>query len=147
MTLLQGIQRFFSLPMKDILLIFFVLELIIGSISMLTFFPIIFNLVIIPKIEKKVGTKLEYRNIVYDIQPFGLLIGKYFEIMFYIVVKHVTLKLGFNPSKIRLGPRFALQLVNYDIRQASYFELFMCYLALFNIVQFFGFGGYTYFTH
>ncbi len=138
------IEKFFSLPFQDILMIFFLLDLIIGTISILTIFPLIFNLIIIPKIEKKIKAKLEYRNIVYNFQP--IVLGKYFEIMFYIIIKHVAFKLGFNPDQIKFGQRFALQLVNYDVRQVSWFELFMCYLAFANLIQLFSFGMYAYFV-
>lgn len=145
MTISDVFKYVFSLSEKELISILFSLELFIGAISTLTIFPLIFNLIIIPKIEKKIGEKLEYRNIVYNMQP--LVLGKYYEIMFYIVVKHMAFKLGFNSNKIKLGPRFALQLVNYDVQKASLFELFMCYLAFANIMQLIGFGAYLSLMH
>ena len=96
--------------------------------------PLIFNFFLIPKIEKKIGKKLEYKHYIYQVALFGSFFGRYIEISYYMVVKFIASKLGFDPNKVNLGKLLALQSVNYNIEEASYVEVGISFFALGNIL-------------
>lgn len=116
---------------------FWCVAFIVIGINTLIIFPIIFNCFIIPKIEKKVGQKLEFISASYIFVSTyyyligGEVLGKYCEIAMYIVIKYLASKFG---KKLNNKSRNALQSINYDIKRASRFELVMSFAVFLNII-------------
>lgn len=115
---------------------------ILSMISGLTFYPLIFNYIIVPEIERKLGQKLGYYRMNYRLASFSKFLGRYAEISFYIFVKSVAHLFGKDPNKMRVGPRtFALQKVNYPYEMFTKKEIIWSTLAIINTLLFFGCGG------
>ena len=140
MAIMQYVELFESISLINKIKCIYMAETLITIFSLFTFFPIIFNFKIIPRIEKIVGEKLIYTHIVYQMTPFGTYCRYLVDIVPYIMVKHIAYLFGFDPNKVRVGNKsYALQRVNYDIKNVSRFELFLCYLACVIIIQMFTF--------
>jgi len=109
-------------------------------IDFLIIFPIIFHLLIIPKIEKRIGEKLKYKMPIYNWQIFAKWFTPPVDIGMAIFIKYLIWKIlnrspgkiwGFNPN----NPH-ALMQVDYDIRQASYTEIVISFLVIIHIFIF-----------
>jgi hypothetical protein len=117
----------------------------IGIISMLSgviVFPIVFNRVIVPEIERKVGQKLGYYALNYRL----MFRGKYFmrqtEIAFYIFVKCLVKLFGKDPNAFKFYPKaYALQKVNYPYELFSRKEIIWSFMLMLDYLLFFSCGG------
>lgn len=104
---------------------------------------LIFNIYIIPKIEKKVGQKLIYESqyylLTHKMHPLaGKYIGQATEIMIYIFTYYMLWKFGKYGWKINhVEPTYALSKVNYKIETASKLEVFLTFCFSFNVVLIF----------
>ncbi len=110
---------------------------IAGTISVfatIVIFPWIFNRKIIPNIEKRVGQRLEFTLFTYALLPGMYTFMRYGEIVWYIVIKHMAVKMGYDQTKL-VAWGSALQNINYDVRNASHCELIMSYLAVLNLLM------------
>jgi hypothetical protein len=96
------------------------------------FFPPIFNFIIIPRIEKKLGKKLQFPSIHYRIVPSNRYFAKSLDISLYIVIKYITYKITKNPDECRLldKSKLALKYANYPITMASRFEIVMSFIVI-----------------
>jgi hypothetical protein len=101
-------------------------------LNMLITFPIIFNFFIIPKIEARVGRKLEFNSLVYCMLPkfLGVWIGKHFDIACSIF----SFKLL---GKLPRRAEYTLNKGDYDIGAVSRFEVVMSFLDVLNGLLFF----------
>ena len=114
---------------------------IIGLIYFLIAAPIIFHLFIIPKIEKRLGKKLQYKQVIYQWQVFAKWFVPVMDIGFFITILYLTWKIT-GKKKIEIWEKvtanaYALAQTNYDIAEASYFEIFMSFLS---VIYMFYFG-------
>lgn len=98
-------------------------------------FPIFFHFLILPKIEKRIGKKLEYRSVLYKFQifsqwvypPIDIARGVVWRCFCWIFFKKVEGR--FEYSNINSSP---LVRVGYDVRQASKFEIVISFLSFLN---------------
>jgi|GEM_PF-4803126 len=127
-------------------------QAILSSLSVLLMFnffnffillPYTFRFYIVPKIEKRIGEKLPFAMTLYQTQPFSKFFGRPFDIGQAIMNKYLIWKFtGKTDTGIWGGARipyssFAIMHVNYDIRDASFIEIFMSFLEIFNTLSFF----------
>lgn len=123
---------------------------VIFWIGMLSFFnlavtfPIIFNCFVIPRIEKKVGKKLEFTTSLYYWGCNTWL--HYWDIAWYVGEKYIAMKITKKPSdQIRYKPSAALQKINYKVETASKFEIFISLTTITSLLLFFVIGALLYF--
>lgn len=95
--------------------------------SWIIILPILYNCMIIPHIEKRLGLKLEFSSISYKYQKnlfpiFGKYLAAAGEVAFYLFLKFLILLITKKPEKVSLRNN-ALQKVNYEIRDASSLEI------------------------
>ena len=111
------------------------------TVSMLSM-PFLFTFYIIPKIEKRVGKKLEFVMPNYYLLPGSKFVTGYFEISWCIIKKYLMWKLNkLNYNSIKPNSKWALWRSNYRIEGASRFEIFISFFALINIILFFLIGS------
>lgn len=101
-------------------------------INSMLIFPIIFNYLLIPKIEKRIGQKLNFCLAMYNGYLFGKFFCRYIEIMYSILILYFRFKLTRNPKDKKLASFFALGQIDYQISTASPFEIIMSFLGLIN---------------
>ncbi|MDF2866532.1 MAG: hypothetical protein K0S11_2 [Gammaproteobacteria bacterium] len=117
----------------------------IGTISMLiivTLFPLVFNRIIVPEIERKIGQKLGY----YMIQYRMMFRGKYFmrqtEIAFYIFAKCLIKWFGKDPNTVKIYPKaYALQKINYPYELFTRKEIMWSFAVMISYLLFITCGG------
>lgn len=115
----------------------------ISIFTMLNFifiFPIIFHAFVIPKIEKRLGKKLNFKQVIYKWQIFSSWFQPPVDIGMFISILYVTWKLT-GEKVIKRWERdttnaYALAQTNYDISQASFLELLMSFLSYLNMLIF-----------
>lgn len=98
------------------------------AILNLTFFPLLFWLIYIPDMEKKIAQKFHF-NPAYNYIPFGKFIFGYFEIATSIVTRYLSLKLFKNQNKIKMNVVKVFEKTNYDIFQVSRSAIVMSFFA------------------
>ena len=104
--------------------------------------PFLFTFYIIPKIEKRLGKKLEFVMLNYNLLPGNKFLAGYFEISWCIVKKYLMWKLKkSNFNEVRPSSKWALWRSNYRIEDASRFEIFISFFALTNIILGFSIGS------
>lgn len=107
--------------------------------AFLLIFPVIFNFYLIPKIEKKLCVKLQYRLEVYKLQSFSRWFVKPFDVGLVIVAQYLILKLKGSPSKFWFNNpnnTLALASTQYDIRGASCAEIIVSFLVVLDVCLF-----------
>ena len=111
------------------------------GINMLSM-PFLFTFYIIPKIEKRLGKKLEFVMLNYNLLPGNKFLAGYFEISWCIVKKYLMWKLKkSNFNEVRPSSKWSLWRSNYRIEDASRFEIFIGFFALTNIILGFSIGS------
>jgi hypothetical protein len=93
-----------------------------------TFFPLLFWLIFIPEMEKKIGQKF-YFNPIYSYFPFGKFIGGYFEIAISIVTRYISLKFFSDEKKIKLKENKVFEKTGYSIFQVSRAAILMSFIG------------------
>lgn len=126
--------------------IILLLMMIFSALYLVLIAPIVFNYFIIPKIEKKIGSKLEFINW-YEFYLFGKFSFRFAEIVSYIIIKYIALKLKKDPHKIKINSKMALMKINYDIKEASSIEIVMSFLTIISGLLFFIIGGIIWYMH
>lgn len=101
------------------------------AINRMVFFPCIFNFLIEPRIEKKLGKKLRYPPAMYDAMLFGHFTGRYAKIRTYIVMKYCGIPWRERWLNASGNP---LQRARYDITRCSRFEIVMSFIDSINII-------------
>lgn len=107
---------------------------VIGTIVL----PIIFNFVVYPKIEKRLGMRLKKWSFATDIWLFGKFFLSYSVLCTLVVTQWFMLIFAKNPDeaikKFNAKRAWATDLAkgNYNIRGASKFELLICFFATIN---------------
>jgi hypothetical protein len=119
----------------EIIELFSLLSSIIGLATgfiIVLFFPPIFNFIIIPRIEKKLGKKLQYRLQGYRFIPSNRYFLPAGDISLYIVIKYLMLKIAKNPNfKFKkIYANLALETAEYPITMASHFEIVMSFIVI-----------------
>lgn len=127
----QIIIYFLHLPAKEKILWITSLILIFSAINIIIISPVVFNYVIIPKIEKKLGTKLKFKTI-YDFFLFGNFSYRFLEVAIYIFLRYFFLKI--NPNYVWKYKNTALAKVNYDVRNASRLEIAMSFYSIISMI-------------
>ncbi len=135
--------------MKNISEVFFqfwsIYLIIIMFINFFIILPIIFKFIIIPKIEKRIGEKLKYLMSIYRWQIFSSWFVPPADVGFTISIQYFIWKIKKRPPGKLWGynenTNFALQRVNYDVRQASRLEISMSFLAMANMSIFIFLGS------
>jgi hypothetical protein len=103
----------------------------LSGIIMVTLWPIIYNLIIIPNLEKKLGQKLIFRGLRYEINSTRYITAKWIEIAWYIVKRATAYKLfGDQEHFPTLRWDKALLRAHYPVRLFSRFEIIMSFIAL-----------------
>ncbi len=105
-------------------------------INSLIILPIIFNFFVIPNIEKRLGKKLEFSRFIYWGKS-SIWFSAHLDIGHSIFAKYLIWKIW---GKVRVGnPKvvYALYQLNYDIREASKFEIIMSFWTTLNSLLFF----------
>ncbi len=109
-------------------------------INFMIVLPIVFKFFIIPKIEKRIGEKLQYKNPIYRWQIFSSWFMPPVDIAPTIISHYLIWKIkkrppgkifGFNPKSYS-----ALVRIPYDVRQATWLEIAMSFLVIVNISLF-----------
>ena len=114
----------------------------ISMISGVTLFPLVFNRIIVPEIERKIGQKLGYYMIYYEMKPFSKYLFRSAEVSFYIVAKCLIKRYGKDPNIVKVGPRsYALQRVNYSYEMFSKKEIRWSFAVIISYLLFFICGG------
>jgi len=126
----EAISDFMSLPINKIAVYVVLLYLFFTAIYQIIIMPIVFNYFIIPKLESKIGKKLEYRSY-YNFFLFGNWSFKSIEIANYIFLRYLFLKII--PNYKWRYKNSALAKVNYDIRTASKFEIVVSVFSMLNL--------------
>jgi hypothetical protein len=130
----------------DILLHVFLLNFgFMGMFNMFVTFPIIFNIFIIPKIEKQIGCKLHFTQPYLRTMPKCIYrwAGSNVQVSSYIVLKYLMMKFTGKPSdqtKSLSKSAPALQNVNYRVESASWFTIFMSFVVIINALSWFLLG-------
>lgn len=123
-------ESFIAASIDNKILSISIFFLCISSLKHFLFFPIVFNFKIIPRIEQKIGRRLQFSP-KYDYHfLFGSWFAKYLEISIHIFIKY--LELPFKDNKER-----ALIKVNYQCEEFSKQEIFWSLYAVLNIFVFF----------
>lgn len=114
---------FTSMPLSLMLGLIWFLS---GFIIILIVYPILYNFFVIPKIEKRVGKKLEYGTPLYILCSNyfwifgGKSLAKYLDLIPYIFIQYINWKFRVNR---KIDPWSCLFKVGYDIRKASKLEI------------------------
>ncbi len=120
----------FSLQLtKNVIMNISAFSLLITMINLLPVLPFIFNHVIIPKIEKKIGKRLQFDPI-YDSL---FLWGNYF-VRYLVVSMYIMIKIS-NFSFLKLK-RNALEKANYRRELITNWEIFWSLITLLNAIVF-----------
>ena len=115
---------------------------LISMISGLTLFPWVFNRIIVPEIERKVGQKLGYHMIQYDMMAHGRYLMRQTEISFYIFLKCLIKWYGKDPNAVKINPKgYALQIVNYPYELFTRKEILWSFAVMVNYLLFVICGG------
>jgi len=129
-----------TLPLIAYLIVLFTTT--ISMISSITLFPLVFNHIIVPEIERKIGQKLGYYMIHYAMKPFSKYMFRSAEVSFYIVAKCLIKRYGKDPNIVKVGPRsYALQRVNYPYEMFSKKEIRWSFAVIISYLLFFICGG------
>ncbi len=118
------------LVVKEMMFNIYLLFCPIVAINILFIIPLIFNLKVIPGIERKVGKKLKFELFSYSLHFFNSYFVRYGEIFLYILTIYLKI-----PQK--MNPKYALVQVAYPRELFSTSEIFWSFFALFNFVIFF----------
>ena len=112
-----------------------------GMFFHLIFFSLIFNYKVIPRIEKRLSEKLEFKYFpgYYLFPKFMHPLGYWADIGGYIVWSYL-----WHVPKKREG-QYALHYINYNIKDASRFEIVMSFLAIFTCIMVFVLLGISYY--
>lgn len=103
--------------------------------NLITVMPLIFHLVIIRGIEKKIGQKLIFEDQwIVDPSWFGIWFVRPFSIAFYMVIRYLCWKIAKNPEAKKLYYS-ALEKVHYPIQTATRFEIVMSFLYMINTLM------------
>jgi len=89
---------------------------------------------VIPKIEKRIGQKLNFCLAMYNGYLFGKFFCRYIEIMYSVLILYFRFKLTGNSKDKKIASFFALGQIDYQIPTASRFEIVMSFLALLNAI-------------
>ena len=99
-------------------------------------YPIIFVKIIIPKMEKQIGKRLDFGQPALSIIP--MFVAKVGQIYGYIVWKYTISKITKCPSTtVAFFSTNPLQRVNYKVEDAPKFAIFMCFAEFFSGLWFF----------
>lgn len=131
-----------------------VIHEIISWIGFLSFincmitFPLVFNNIIIPKIEEKIGCKYIIGKFFRYTNPDFLCEWvRYIEISLYICQKYTLSKLtGKSSDEIKLNSDTMMDAKNYRIEDASKFTIFMSFFVWISFIWFFIGGGILYYN-
>lgn len=110
---------------------------------------IFFRIVMIPRIEKRLGKKLSYTTRIYKQSPLSMAIPGISEYS-YIVHRYLYYKFtgrtreAENKYLAKVFANFALDAANYKIEEATKFEIFMSFFIIINLFLFFTLGGIFY---
>ena len=121
----------------------FMVQLILAisiTFSMLSM-PFLFTFYIIPKIEKRLGKKLEFVMLSYYF--YGMkFAGSFYEISWCVVKKYLMWKSNKpNFNEVKPKSKWALWRAPYRIEEASKFEIFISFFVSINTILFFIIGG------
>jgi hypothetical protein len=112
----------------------------ISVVNFIVILPLTFNLYIIPKIEQRIGKKLQFNAVMYKVQIFSKWFYPPLEIGLDIVIKYLIWKITGNLPGDRWGynPKdpSPLRQVHYDISQAPCFEIIMGFVAVLDTLLF-----------
>ena len=120
--------------------LYIILLLVLCSIIALVIFPLIFNYIIIPRIEERLGAKIVSWGYIVEMRPLGRIYMKYMVVASSVLIQTVLLKFFKNSDMLikksnkNASWTFDLAKANYDVRQATKFEIVMSFLALANIL-------------
>jgi hypothetical protein len=112
---------------------------ILNIVYLIIISPFIFHFWIIPKIEKRLSTKLEYKQIIYRWQVFAKWFVPGMDIGLFIAVCYLVWRIS-GKKKIKIWEKdivnaHALAQTNYDIAVAPRFEIFISFLTVINLLN------------
>lgn len=124
------IQIISNLPIRIEIGFILAITTILGVIYVLVISPIVFNYMIIPKIERKIGKKLEYHPLC-DYVFLGKWMCRQLEIAMYIFNRMLALIFENDYGLPKYCNRFGLKKAGYTIKMASKCEIIMSFVLIF----------------
>ncbi len=131
---IKGINWVFGqMPLKMEVGFIFALLMFVGMFYFSVISPIIFNYFLIPKIEKKIGKKLDYHPFI-DYIFLGKWMCRQEEIALYLINRYWAMKFKGDYGLPKYCLRFGLKKAGYTINMASKLEIVMSFLLLVSTV-------------
>lgn len=133
------IKFFMGRPLETQLLLSIVFLLLLTYFLGSCVFPLIFNYRIIPRIEVRLGKNLQRWGVTTEMLVFGKFQMKNLILAIWVLHQYLIVNFSKDPDLAikRFNQRSAhtldLAKANYDIREATQFEIFMSFLALANL--------------
>jgi len=108
----------------------------IAGLNALVTFPILFHLFVIPRLEKTLEMKLEFKRPDYSARNriWRRFAGVPMDVGLYISIKYLLLILRRDTLKIKIRPYSSLQKINFPVQDASKIGIILSLLFLINLV-------------
>lgn len=145
MTVLENIanlvHRLLELPLVTQVGFLVSFCFVLSGVFLFIVCPVVFQFKIIPEIERRLGRRIERWGLLVDMTPLGKYMQAHFGLSFFAVYQYFLVKFSKNPdaaiekfNKRRKALGGDLAKAAYDVRQASKFELIMCFLVEFFLI-------------
>ena len=113
---------------------------VLSSFLIICIFPLIFNYLIIPRVEERLGKRFDRWGVALEIQPFGKSRLKYVIFSTVVVSQYLLIKFSKNPDLMikkfngKTSNVADLTEANFDVRASKKTEIFLSFMTIFNIL-------------